>query len=161
KDVDTVVSIGATPTTCDAARPRNFMILTGGREELFSTEECGEAIGHATGGKAIHEDEFSGSFGLGTNRAFMKVNNVNHLTELADPRITRRVVQWVESGLDRDAGKVPGERLLLSLVSAVLATIGGLAGSIALTGWFAERLLGRIAIASQRRALRIQQVSIQ
>jgi hypothetical protein len=125
-DVSSVVSIGAAPGTCELDRPHNYLILTGGQEELCPMDRCVQAISRATGGAVQGPSTAFGEFWAGTARRLLMVSGVSHLTELADPSITRYVVQWFGSSLDIDAGPVHGGWLALVISGIVAATLGGL-----------------------------------
>jgi pimeloyl-ACP methyl ester carboxylesterase len=125
-DVDSVVSIGAAPGICEVDRPHNYLILTGGQEELCPMDRCVTAISRATDGAVHGPGAAFGEFWAGTARRLRMVSGVNHLTELADPSVTRCVVQWFGSSLDIDAGPVHGGWLALVISATVAATVGGL-----------------------------------
>jgi hypothetical protein len=126
EDVNSVVSIGAAPGTCDVDRPHNYLILTGGQEELCPMDKCVEALRRATGGAVQRPSTAFGEFWAGTARRLSLVSGVNHLTALANPSVTRCVVQWVGSSLDIDAGAVSGGWLAIVITAVVAATLGGL-----------------------------------
>jgi pimeloyl-ACP methyl ester carboxylesterase len=141
-DVASVVSIGAPPGTCDLHRPRNLLIVTGGKDELFPTASCEDAIAQATDGAIKASDQAFGCFWLMSARRLLKVNGADHFTELANPWITRKVVQWVASSLDLDSGEVPGDWLLGLTIGLLLTTVGGAPTCRWLLGHWSARLLG-------------------
>jgi hypothetical protein len=125
------------------------LILTGGNEELCPMSKCVEAIGRATGG-AVHEPGTGfGDFWAGTARRLLMVNGVNHLTEVADPTVTRRVIQWFGSSLDIDAGAVDGRWLALLNGGIVAATLGGVSACTWFLAGFGARLLPTTIVKPQ------------
>jgi pimeloyl-ACP methyl ester carboxylesterase len=141
EDVDSVVSIGAAPQTCDELRPRNFLILVGGEEELCTEALCASSIARATGGAVQNPSEPFGEFWAGTARRLLRVSGATHLTALADPSITRRVVQWVAASLDIDAGEVSGDALTVIVAGISCATLGWVLWGTWILGITARRFL--------------------
>jgi pimeloyl-ACP methyl ester carboxylesterase len=153
-EVQSVVSIGAAPAMCDAKHPQNLLILTGGQEELCSFGRCLEAIGRATAGGLDRPSAAYGEFWNGSARRLLRVSGVTHLTELADPSVTRCVAQWVGSSLDIDAGPVRGARLNFVIAAVLVATAGGLTAGTGLALFLTRLLLGPPAPGSEPRPLR-------
>jgi len=141
-DVATVVSIGAAPGICDAVRPHNFMVVTGSFDELFSVERCTRTALQASGGEVEEAGQGSGQFWVGTSRRLMKINDVNHFTELASPALSRCVVQWVAGSLDFESNPVRGSWLLLVTAAVLAASLGGLLASAWGLSFGARRLFG-------------------
>jgi dienelactone hydrolase len=148
-DVASVVTIGAPAATCDLNRPHNLLILTGGRDELFPTACCEKAISRATDGAIAASDQAFGCFWEMNARRLLKVNGASHLTELANPWVTRKVVQWVASSLDIDSGEIPGGWLLTLTTGLILTTVGGVPACRWATHGTANALLGKPTVVPE------------
>jgi pimeloyl-ACP methyl ester carboxylesterase len=135
-DIDCVVSIGAAAATCDAQRPHNFLILTGGGEELATVARCVDAMHLATNGRLSAPSEPFGEFWSGNARRVLRVSGATHFSELASPAISRNVVQWVGSAFDIDAGEVQGHLLGRAIIGVMLA----LGGWFITATWMASRV---------------------
>lgn len=140
-DIGCVVSIGVGPRAVNLNRPRNFMILTGAKDRLAPELEGRRAIAAATANAVREDDVEFGSLSDGTARLWSIVTRVNHFTQLADPSITRRAVQWVAGSFLLKAGQVPGESLVLAVAGAILATLAGVAAAALLLAPLSARLL--------------------
>ncbi len=139
-DVGSVVSIGVAPRTADQHRPKNLMILAGGKDLLSPRSEGRRALEAATGGQ-VHETGITiGNLLHGTARRWSVVTRVNHFTQLADDSVTRRAVQWTAGAFNIQAGPVPGDPLLLATVAVLTATVSGALAA----GWVLSILANRL-----------------
>jgi pimeloyl-ACP methyl ester carboxylesterase len=125
-DVDSVVCIGAAPAACDLTHPRNLLILSGRKEEYCRFDQCTSAICRATGGAIQRQDAPFGEFKRGTARRLMVLNDVTHLTELANPSTSRSMAEWVCSSIDKEAKNVRPYRLFVLIIGVLAATLGGI-----------------------------------
>jgi pimeloyl-ACP methyl ester carboxylesterase len=129
-DVDGVVSIGAAPGRCDLDRPHNFLLVSGKLDPLLSPEKCASAIARATGDAADNVEKGVGRFDQGTARRLIRVNEVDHLTELASPAVTRNILLWAESSLNYQAGPIVLTPLIAVIAGVCVAIVGGIAACI-------------------------------
>lgn len=143
RDVQGVVSIGAAPEVCDVSRPKNFLIVTGGTDQLCPREKGLEVITRARGGAALEPEAAYGRFIDGSDRRLMHVGRVNHFTELCDTRVTRSAVQWVLSSMEYQYGSESAGWSWLVVGAVLIALLGGLCAATVVLGWVGKRTQSR------------------
>jgi dienelactone hydrolase len=136
-----VVCIGAAGGNCDRDLPHNLLILGGGKDRLCSVSRCARVLAQATGVENWEPPAYAGDFAEGNRRGLLVVSRVNHFTELADPGVTRRVVQWFGSALSIDAGPVSGWWLIGVTAAVLTASAGGVLVSVWALRFLAHGLL--------------------
>ena len=123
-DVAGVVSIGAAPASCDlCAAQLADPHRRPGKGHFLGPLPCGPRLRHRQ--RVCDPGRPFGDFGLGTARRLLVVNRANHFTELADPAISRRVVQWLDTALATGLEGIPGGELLVLIPAVLLASLGG------------------------------------
>ena len=140
QDVACVVSVSSAPTVCDALRPRNLLLLAGGFDEVIPPRQYAAALARATDGAAA-PGQWLGDTDAGTARQLVVSPWSLHLSTLADPTATRRMVQWASWCFRRDPGTVPGERLQIAAAAALVASLGALLAAAVTLSALAESLL--------------------
>ncbi|MCI0457327.1 MAG: alpha/beta fold hydrolase [Gemmataceae bacterium] len=140
EDVACVVSVSSGPTVCTPQRPHNLLFLVGGLDEVIPARQYRSAFARATGaevepGVLLRDPE------LGTVRLMVVSPWSLHLSTLADPSMTRRLVQWAAWSVRRDPGRVPGDRLWITNLAVALASLGGLLAVTGILAALTRRLL--------------------
>jgi pimeloyl-ACP methyl ester carboxylesterase len=124
-DVGSVVTIGIAPPGCDGLRPHNLFLLTGDHDPFAPADLAAQAIAEATGGQLQQSHSSSGDFAAGTARRWVMLPGAFHLSALADPAVSRYTLGWLGFSFQRDSGELSGNRLLVAIFGAVVATVGG------------------------------------
>lgn len=88
----------------NATCPRNLLAVTGTQDTAAPPNYAQHIIGGATGQTwdAVASGVLSGDFALGTAREFAEFENMDHVTEVFDPRSQNATISWVEQSLSLD-----------------------------------------------------------
>lgn len=120
-DVEAAISIGAAPLTALHALPKNFLLLTGAADVISPRQKC--------------LDTMAAVVAQGTSGKWVQVPWATHLTELADPRITRQLLDWLRPCLGGAISPCAG-RLSITLLANLATLSGFFAASVwMLFGW--------------------------
>ncbi len=155
EDVQGVVSIGAAPEVCDVSRPRNFLIVTGGTDQLCPREKGLEILARARGDAVLEPEAAYGRFIDGSDRRLIHIGRVNHITQLADTRVTRATVQWVLSSMEYQYGSESTGWSWLVVGAVLIASLGGLCAATAILGSLGHRTQPLQANTGRAGAVRI------
>jgi dienelactone hydrolase len=149
-DVAGVVAVSSAPTFCDLNKPHNLMMLAGGLDYIIPSSQYRSAFSRATAGEG-QEGLFFGDFGLGTARYFILSDWSMHLSALAEPVTTERIVQWVGWSTLHHPGTDHKIGLFITLAALWLALPGAFLAAYWLVALLAGSLLGLPTPASDGR----------
>ncbi len=154
-EAQAVVSIGAAYGPCAPGRPRDYLILTGGTDQLCPLARGLDQIARARGGATLKPEAPFGDFFKGQERRLIYIGRVNHFTELDDPRVTLRVLEWVATSIETDFAHPDQTPFLLLETGAVLAALlGGLLAATAVLATLGQRLIPRAVLTIPERPWR-------